>query len=112
MHTLLLVSTGDRAPVINQSPSDIHVFVGATFSLTCEANPLLIDTYQWMKDGVVLSSSENLIINNGEELRVLNARPSHSGVYQCVVTNVAGTASANATVQVTNTVITCDGEWA
>lgn len=106
------MNAGDRAPVIVQTPSDTHAFVESSFFLTCEANALLIDTYQWMKDGVALSSSTDLTILPGEGMEVRSAKKSHSGKYYCVVTNGAGAVNASATVEVTSTVITCDGKYA
>lgn len=65
--------------------------------------------YQWFRNGVELSGSSNLIIESGLGLRVLNAQKNHSGVYQCVATNDAGSVSVTTLVNVTNSVLTCDG---
>ena len=107
---LACLVAGFRPPVITEEPSNLHVFVGSSFFLPCETNNVLADTYQWLKDGAVLSANSNLIVRQGVGLQILHARKAHSGVYQCVVTNSAGTVNASAEVQVTDTVITCDGE--
>jgi hypothetical protein len=108
-HTRL--NAGDREPVIIESPGSIQVFTGSPFFLPCEINTQLIDTYQWMKDGVVLSSGSELTITPGVGIEVFNASKTHSGEYHCVVANGAGVANVSATVQVTNAVITCDGKF-
>ena len=90
---------------------DLHMFAGASFTLPCVSNNLFADTYQWIKDGVVLTSNTNLIITPGTGLGVLSAKRSHSGVYYCVVTNDAASVNVSARVDVTSSVITCDGQW-
>ena len=103
------ICTGDRDPVITRSPTDTHSFVGSTFFLRCEANPLLIDTYQWVKDGVMLSTNSEFTVDHGYGIEIWNARKEHSGKYSCVVSNGAGAVNVSATVDVTSAVITCDG---
>lgn len=67
------------------------------------------ETYQWFKDDSLLSPGASVIIRPRQELMVLNAQKSDAGVYVCVATNSAGSRNASAVVDVTSTVITCDG---
>ena len=113
-HTLLdifFISLGSPVPVIHTEPSgdDTHVFVGSSFFLPCETDGLT-DTYQWMRDGIVLSSNSNFTIETGVGLHVLNAGTSNSGVYTCVASNDIGSVNISAVVVVTDSVITCDGQ--
>ena len=94
--------------MLTRLPSNLHVFVGSSFSLQCEAAQST-GTFQWLKDGMVLSPNANLLLTPGVGLQVLHAGRTHSGVYRCVLTNAAGSVGASAEVQVTDDVITCDG---
>lgn len=68
------------------------------------------ETYQWFKDGQLLSPDDNVVIQQREELMVLSAEKSDSGVYTCVASNSGGSSNASAVVDVTSTIITCDGQ--
>lgn len=68
------------------------------------------ETFQWLKDGQLLSSSAGVVYSGmGQNLTVLNAERSDSGNYTCVVSNAEGSTNVSAMVQVTSTVLTCDG---
>lgn len=64
----------------------------------------------WMKEGLILSSDENVIIKPGSGLEVKNSLKSHSGKYYCIAKNYHGEVNVSAVVNVTNAVITCDGK--
>lgn len=62
-----------------------------------------------MKDGEVLASSSDFVIEPGVGLTVSGARKNHSGRYYCVAMSEERSANVSAVVNVTNAVITCDG---
>lgn len=101
---------GTRLPIFQQIPSDVHVFVGSSFFMPCEADEVT-DIYQWVKEGTILSSDSNLVIQPGVGLSVQRASKTHSGTYICVARNELGMVNVSAVVSVTNAVITCDGQF-
>lgn len=83
--------------------------MGSSFSLACSADEVT-DNYQWVRGGMVLSSDSNLVIRPGVGLSVQRATKAHAGTYYCVASNEEGMLNVSAVVQVTNAVITCDGQ--
>jgi len=76
-------------PVISSQPASLAVTIGqdADFSVTATASGAL--SYQWKKDGVLLSGATNTRIT------VSSARFADSGSYVCDVTGTGGTVSSS-----------------
>lgn len=85
------------------------MFVGGEFTLTCSADEIA-EGYQWMKDGVLISEDARVQIHPGRGLTVVNATKEDAGVYHCLAINEEGSVNASATVNVTGTLLTCDGK--
>lgn len=83
---------GVSAPVINSHPVSTTVIGGqtATFMITVTGTPPI--TYQWKKNGVNISNSNNSV------LTINNASAANAATYTCKVTNAYGTATSNAAV--------------
>ncbi|HOX59827.1 MAG TPA: immunoglobulin domain-containing protein [Candidatus Paceibacterota bacterium] len=83
------VVTVEAAPVITVQPQDQNVFPGgsATFAVTATGTAPL--TYQWHKDGGVISGA------TGSGYTLANAQASDSGSYQVVVANALGSATSS-----------------
>ncbi|KAK4820389.1 hypothetical protein QYF61_025563 [Mycteria americana] len=68
-----------------------QVVAGNSLTLECKAagNPPPLLT--WLKDGVPVKSSDNLlVVSGGKKLEILNAVEAHRGQYLCVATSIAG----------------------
>ena len=84
------------APSITSQPSDATVFEGGTASFKVEVSGTPPLTYQWKKDGQIVSWATNA------SLSLTNAKISNSGAYRVDISNAGGTASsdpANLTVR-------------
>ena len=100
---------GSVLPTISSSSmSNVHTFVGSSFFLPCETDRLA-DTYQWFRSGIEIHTNSHQVIETGLGLRVMAAQKSDSGVYLCVARNDAGSVNVTVVVDVTNSVLTCDG---
>jgi bacillolysin len=83
-----LVQSG--APVISSAPQSQTLAVGATASLTVVAAGDAPLSYQWLKDGSVLSGATQ------PTLTLVNVQGLDAGSYSVIVTNGAGSASPDA----------------
>ena len=99
---------GARLPVFLISPMNVHVFVGESFTLDCTADQFT-RSYRWEKDGHSLSLSPSVVIEAGEFLTIYNASQEDSGVYTCVAIGDNGENTAQAVVNVTGPLLSCDG---
>ena len=89
-----------REVVVAASDVDFNVAsLGDNVTLMCSSDGGPDNTYQWMKDGIVLNESDSTIIVN-----VINA--SSGGDYTCTVSNTAGNDSASTTLYVAPYIIT------
>jgi len=82
------VVTVQAAPVITAQPQDQNVFPGGSATFTVTATGTAPLTYQWRKDGGVVSGA------TGSRLTLANAQTSDSGSYQVVVANALGSATS------------------
>jgi hypothetical protein len=84
-----------QAPVILQQPASQNLVAGNSFSLSVSVRAQPAATYQWSKDGVVISGATSSYYSKS------NIASSDAGNYSVVVTNSAGTAtSTNAVVTI------------
>ena len=67
--------------------------------LPCTASGIPAPTVQWFKDGREISGIGYQVLSNGT-LRITSVGVNDSGVYECVVSNKAGTTETNVTVDV------------
>ncbi len=83
------VVTVEAAPVITGQPQDQNVFPGGSATFTVTATGTAPLTYQWRKDGGVVSGA------TGSSYTLANAQASDSGSYQVVVANALGSATSS-----------------
>lgn len=84
------------APAITTQPVSQTVTAGGSASFTVAATGSPSPTYQWRKDGAVLSGETSAT------LTLPNVQPTHAGAYTVVVSNIAGNVTSNeATLTVT-----------
>jgi large repetitive protein len=82
-------------PVINRQPASQNLAAGNTLALDLAVTAQPAPTYQWYKDGVLLSGATDSSYSK------YNIASSDSGSYSVVVTNAAGSVtSANATIAI------------
>lgn len=90
--------TVQQVPVITSQPSSINVALGKSFTLSVSATGNPTPTYQWYKNGALISGA------TGSSYAVSSATASSAGSYSVKVSNVAGSViSNNATVAITAT---------
>jgi len=83
---------------IQNEPTDRTVESGNDVFLFTNAQPSGPKTYRWRKDGLTVQTSSN------GNLAILNAQPSNSGIYDCIVCNSCGCDTTRVTlVRVCNT---------
>jgi Immunoglobulin domain len=70
---------------------------GSDFSLTCESSGNPYPTITWIMSGASFASNAQ---QNGNVLRILNARPENNGVYVCQATNNAGSDQAATVIEI------------
>ncbi|OQX80171.1 MAG: hypothetical protein B6D61_02385, partial [Bacteroidetes bacterium 4484_249] len=81
------VPYGSAVPEITQQPQGVNGCVGDSLLIDVEANN--VESYQWYKDGAILTGeTNNFILFNPAEV-------SQSGAYYCVLTNVVGSINTN-----------------
>ena len=77
------------------SPTSAILNVSDNITLQCDTEAGPNNTYQWMKDGVILPSETN------DNLELMNINvPDNGGLYTCVVTNVAGSGNADSSITI------------
>ncbi|XP_078687492.1 hemicentin-1-like isoform X2 [Branchiostoma floridae x Branchiostoma belcheri] len=97
--TLLVTVTGLVSPVVTTVPPSVSVIVGSDVRLPC---PVLMGNppprHQWYKNSQIPLDEEPGILEFGDDrsLSIKTAELLDSGIYTCVVTNVAG--STNVTI--------------
>lgn len=88
------------APAITTGPVNRTVAEGEATSFTVVHSGTAPFTYQWTRDGTPLTDGTRYTGTAEATLNVLAAAPAEAGTYAVTVTNVKGTASANATLTV------------
>lgn len=88
-------------PEITDSTEDLSVNEADSFLLTCNHTGVPSPVVTWYKDTLLLSSDNpaKLLIQSNE-LSVFSVTTNDEGVYECRVTNVAGSESALISVDV------------
>ncbi|MBN2507940.1 MAG: immunoglobulin domain-containing protein [Verrucomicrobia bacterium] len=97
-------------PLITRQPVSATVYQGGFAQFSAEAagdEPL---SYQWKRAGIPLPNATNNV------LTLLNVQPAQAGFYTVTVTNTAGSATSDPTVQlqviaVTNTTVGLVAQW-
>jgi len=88
-----------HSPVIASAQSDVVLNCDL---IQHEASSL--PTIEWFKNAdVVVTSDYFLVEESGQRLRILGLLPSDAGLYQCVVSNEAGTIHSAAILTVLTT---------
>ena len=77
-------------PAISRQPQSHTIALGGTVALTVEANGNPAPTFQWTKNGAVLTGATNAT------LLITGAAAANAGNYACIVTNAAGSVTSAA----------------
>ena len=77
-------------------PDNISAVEGLNVMLACGTRGFPIPHIRWRRDG-------EFLLQNGSRLEIIHVSKEDEGRYECVATNVAGSASAWATVTVQGT---------
>lgn len=77
-------------PRFTVKPVDTEVLDGNTASLECRAEGYPIPAIAWTKDGGRLPSQDRHVVLPSGTLRVIYARPSDQGQYECQAINIVG----------------------
>jgi len=81
-------------PTVSVTPSSATAYTGQTTTFTAQPGGNAPFYYQWQLNGVNLTGATNAA------LTLTNLQPANSGIYNVVLTNADGTASATATLSV------------
>ncbi|XP_064175224.1 leucine-rich repeat-containing protein 4-like [Anguilla rostrata] len=92
------------APFIADAPRDLNISAERVAELRCRTAPM--SSVRWLlPNGTVLthgSSHPRISVLNDGTLNFSNVLPGDTGVYTCMVTNVAGNSNASAYLNVSN----------
>ena len=82
-----------RSPIIVNAQSDVV--------LECDLIQHDVSSVKWFKNGeTVVTSDYFLVQESGQQLRILGVLASDEGLYQCIVSNDAGTVHSAAVLTV------------
>ncbi len=90
----LTLATSATAPVITSRPASRAVLVGGTTTLRVGASGVPTPTYQWRKNGAIISGATN------SSLTLSNVTAADDGGYDVVVTNGSGGVTTSPAAQV------------
>ena len=93
----LTVNSAATVPTITTQPTSQSVTVGATATFSVAASGTGSLTYQWSKNGSVVSGA------TGATLSLSNVQSGDAGSYTAVVTNSAGSVTSNAASLIVST---------
>nr|2DL9_A Chain A, Leucine-rich repeat-containing protein 4 [Homo sapiens] len=97
-------SSGSSGPFIMDAPRDLNISEGRMAELKCRTPPM--SSVKWLlPNGTVLSHASRhpriSVLNDGT-LNFSHVLLSDTGVYTCMVTNVAGNSNASAYLNVSS----------
>ncbi|XP_018408468.1 PREDICTED: hemicentin-1 [Nanorana parkeri] len=73
------------------SGTEVNIHIATSTLLECISNAVPPAVISWYKNGQMLLESTNyIILNEGQIIKIKNAQVSHTGEYECVATNIAG----------------------
>uniref|UniRef100_F1KPK8 Hemicentin-2 n=1 Tax=Ascaris suum TaxID=6253 RepID=F1KPK8_ASCSU len=104
------------APKIDGSRNDVHphVTVGRPITIWCTVSGHPFPTVRWLKDGKIETGNTDndiRILENGQALEIIDARPEHSGIWTCEAENDAGKAELEFNVDIwTPPTVTIDAD--
>ena len=92
-----IVLTVNTSPVITAQPTNATICEGSNQSFSVTATGTSPITYQWYKDGKILSGATN------NQYNINKATPAEGGFYYCVVSNSCGKMQSNSAILTVNT---------
>lgn len=92
----IITDSASSVPVITTQPASQSVNAGSSVTLSVVATGSPAPTYQWRKNGVLVSGA------TGATLTLTNVQTSDAGVYTVVVTNLAGIVTSSPATLVVN----------
>lgn len=97
----VIILHGDRAPLaFAAKPADQEILAAATITLNATGTGSSAVSYQWFKGNTALADAGDISGSATGTLTITNAEVSDSGLYRVEITNLAGTLSADAEVDV------------
>ena len=99
---LNLITPSLVTPSITSQPADLTVTVGQTATFTVSATGDTPLSYQWKKDGNILTDGGNISGATEATLTITNAQASDAGNYTCCVSNREGDTTSNAATLTVN----------
>ena len=99
---LNLITPSLVTPSITSQPADLTVTAGQTATFTVSATGDTPLSYQWKKDGNILTDGGNISGATAATLTITNAQASDAGNYTCYVSNGAGDTTSNAATLTVN----------
>lgn len=100
---LNLITPSLVTPSITSQPADLTVTAGQTATFTVSATGDTPLSYQWKKDGNILTDGGNISGATEATLTITNAQASDAGNYTCYVSNGAGDTTSDAATLTVNT---------
>ncbi|XP_065894203.1 uncharacterized protein [Dysidea avara] len=91
---IAVLTVSPQGSVFILPSEDIMAAINSTVTLSCIARGGPNNVVEWRKDGVVISGANDLLLS----IPIMTS--SDGGVYQCTVSNAAGSGSASTTVVV------------
>jgi len=91
---LLIILTVAVPGIFTQHPFDQVVQIHFDVSLKCRADSGNNLMYQWSHNSSLIMQSNHFVIK-GSDLIIVNAKFSHAGQYQCIITNNDGKIASN-----------------
>ncbi|GIY22158.1 protogenin A [Caerostris darwini] len=87
-------------PKFLKVPSSQIIPTAQTVRFDCEVDSIPAASIQWLKDGEQVYINGRIKLKSGNTLVISQTVTTDSGIYQCVASNVAGTTTASARLQV------------
>ena len=87
------------APFVELTPEFAVAYVGEDFNFTCNVAGGPMNSFQWEKDSIVLMDETS------NTLQLTNVAAAFAGLYQCTVTNAAGSSNDSTLLYVAPNII-------